>query len=365
VSPQPVICGVGLVTPLGSSLPQTWDALLAGRYIEDHARVPLEFSSGLPRVSSLAIRAAREAAGTTDLPNAALVIGTSKGPVESWLAPPSRLSDVGDVAGWGLAAVASDVASELGIRGPRLTVSAACASGLHALIRGSMLVQSGQFNRVLVVACEASLNAMFLASFARLGVLPPAGIGCRPFSRSRAGFLMSEAAAAVLLGRDEPGLDVVVERFAIGADATHLTSMDSEGRTLRRVLGATLNGSPVDLVHAHGTGTAVNDEIELAALDDLLESGRRPALYSHKGALGHSLGAAGLVSVVLNVAMHRTGVVPPNVQTDDPMDSRKLTIAPKPMHRQIRRSIAIAAGFGGAVAAVALQNNGHGAGCDG
>ena len=356
MSIQAAIAGIGLVTPLGESARDTWDALLAGRFIEDHAKVRLEFDRKRSRISSLAIRAAAEAAGGSDLTNAALIIGTSKGPVEEWLAPPSRLSDVGGSIRLGLASVAADVATEFCIGGPRLTLSAACASGLHALIRGAMLIHSGQVSRVLVVACEASVCPLFLASFARLGVLPPAGWGCRPFDRSRAGFLMSEAAAAVLLVADDRGADVAVERYAIGADATHLTGMDLQGRTLRHVLGSALNQSPVDLIHAHGTGTELNDEIELAALDDLVEDGVRPAVYSHKAALGHSLGAAGLVSVVLNVLSHRTGVVPPNVRTDDPLPTRRLSICRNPVRRNIARSIAIAAGFGGAIAAVTLRS---------
>lgn len=350
-----VISGIGLVTSLGGDARQTWDALLAGRCIEDHAHVPLEFAPGRPRVSSLAIRAAREAAGKADLTNAALVVGTSKGPVQDWLAPPSRLSDVGSSIRLGLAAVAHDVATELSVGGPRLTVSAACASGLHALIRGSALIRSGQFACVLVVACEASVCPLFLGSFARLGVVPPAGAGCRPFDASRSGFLMSEASAAVLLEATGPGLGVAVERYAIGADATHLTGMDPAATTLRQVLRSVIGDLPLDLIHAHGTGTEMNDAIELAALDELIAPGVRPAVYSHKAALGHSLGAAGLVSVVINVICHRAGIVPPNVRTSDPLPTRRLAIGRTSSRREINRSLAIAAGFGGGIAAITLR----------
>lgn len=356
MSVRAAIAGIGLVTPLGDNVSQTWDALLAGRFIADHATVPIEFSERLPRVSSLAIRAAREAAGTASLADAALVVGTSKGPVLEWLKPPSRLSDVERSHCFGLANVATDVAATLSIGGPRLTVSAACASGLHALIRGTMLIQSGLARRVLVLASESSVCPLFLASFARLGVLPPSGFGCRPFDRNRAGFLMSEAAAAVLLTAGESAPGIEVDRFAIGSDATHLTGMDPRGGTLRHVLKTTLNDLPVDLIHGHGTGTALNDEIELAALDDLPARGSQAAVYSHKGALGHSLGAAGLVSVVLNVVCHRTGTIPPNVKTNDPLPTRGVTIRPHLVHRTIHRSLAIAAGFGGAIAAVSLKN---------
>jgi 3-oxoacyl-(acyl-carrier-protein) synthase len=111
----------------------------------------------------------------------------------------------------------------------------------------------------------------------------------------------------------------------------------------------------VDLVHAHGTGTPLNDASELAAVEStIVNGGTPPALYSHKGALGHSLGAAGLASVVLNCQAHATGVVPPNVQTRDPLPTRRVVLSREALRRPVRRSIAVAAGFGGAVAAVSL-----------
>ena len=201
MSARAVITGVGLVTPLGAAASETWDALLAGRSIAGHSKVPIEFPPGLPRVSHLAIRAANEACGAGVPDNAALVVATSKGPVESWLAPPSRLSDVMGPIDFGLSRVASDVAAALGIGGPRLTVSTACASGLHALNRGVLMIETGEAHRVLVVAAEASVHPLFIGSFLRLGIIAGEEAGCRPFDQSREGFWISEAAAAVLLER--------------------------------------------------------------------------------------------------------------------------------------------------------------------
>jgi len=295
----------------------------------------------------------------------ALVVGTSKGPIEEWLghsSPAARATD------WGLAGVASGVAREMGLGpGPRSTICTACASGLHALGHAAMLLAERRVRRAIVVAVESSLHPLFLGSFERLGVLAREGRGCRPFDENRDGFLMSEAAAAVCLEAPEavdPSPDSLarwprLERFALGADAAHLTGGDRGGITLRRLLARVMDGRHVDLVHAHGTGTPINDPMELQAIEASLVLGdvgdARPNVYSHKGALGHSLGASGLVSVVLNCEAHRRGVVPPNVQTTTPLPAERVRIERTRIERPVRRSIAIAAGFGGAMAAVTLM----------
>ena len=185
----------------------------------------------------------------------------------------------------------------------------------------------------MVVAAESSLHALFVGNFQRLGVLPPAGFGCRPFNRDRQGFVMSEAAAAVLLESSEgaPRVGVLrrpiaVEHFGFAGDAAHLTGNDPHARTLRHILARVIDGQQIDLVHAHGTGTETNDATELSALEATLPAGRpQSTLYSHKGALGHSLGASGLVSIVLNCMSHQTGLIPGNVQTPQPLESQAWT----------------------------------------
>jgi len=371
------ITGVGLLTPLGETAQQTWDALLAGRFITDHTRAAGEYDPTTPRAIQMARRAAdhalAEAGWRRDDDDIATIVGTSKGSVESWLAP-GAAGESETFAYHPETTGLADIAAALSPRGPKLTVSAACASGLLALIRGAMMIGSGEARRVLVVAAEASVHPLFLGSFKRLGVLPAPGVGCRPFDETRDGFLMSEAAAAVCLeatpravspspgtpgeGRGE-GLTrephgVAIERFAMGADASHLTSADPAGRVLAHLINKVTQGGHVDLIHTHGTGTPANDPTELAAIDAAISQDAPAALYSHKGALGHSLGAAGLVSIALNALAHRHGTIPPNVRTTRPLPCRATTISPTAERRQVRRSLALAAGFGGATAAVGL-----------
>jgi 3-oxoacyl-[acyl-carrier-protein] synthase II len=384
---RPVITGIGLVTPLGRSAPATFEALLAGRFISDHAKLhPLaapDVHPGLqghamPRVTSLAIEATKEAIAQSnwldDREQIAVVACTSKGSIEDWMnAPVTRASgpcelpandracDSPNSPAWaggpchgeafGLSDLSASIANHIGSVGPRLCLSAACASGLHGLIRAAMLIQSGMAKRVLVVAAEASVHPLFLASFRRLGVLPPAGQLCRPFDRNRSGFLMSEAAAAICLEASEgqPHL-VAIDRYALAGDASHLTASDPSARVLKHVLRNVTGDSPIDLIHAHGTGTLANDEAEMLAFGETL-CGER-ILYSHKAALGHSLGASGLLAVAINCLCHQRGIVPGNINTIDPMDG--LPISRSPIRRTIHRSLIHAAGFGGPTAVVSL-----------
>jgi 3-oxoacyl-[acyl-carrier-protein] synthase II len=365
VSFVPLITGAGLTTALGKTRDATWHALLAGRFISTHSRIGDLEDDGAPRIHLLARRVASEALETArwsenQRRDAAIIVGTSKGPAESWLA--SSASTAPPDLRLGLADTATFLARTLAFTdGPRFTLSAACASGLHALIRAAMLIRMGETQRVLVVAAESSLHPLFVQSFRRLGVLAPEDVGCRPFDENRAGFLMSEAAAAICLEAVDsdhlskfPG-SIAVERYAMAGDATHLTGSNPEGRTLRCLLAHVLNNRSVDLVHAHGTGTVANDATELAAIEaELPESADGPFLHSHKGALGHSLGAAGLVAVVVNYLAHRSQCIPPNTKTTAPLPTSRVRIRREIVETSVTRSIVLASGFGGASAAISL-----------
>ena len=340
-----------------------------------NADEPIADDASAGRVGRLAIRAARHALSDARKrgdsrfcqdDRTALVVGTSRGAADEWIEPPPTDAACSS-SSFGLSSVCDDVARSIGHgMGPRLTMSGACASGLHALIRAAMLIQQNDADRAIVVAAESSLHPMFLESFRRLGVLPKPGERCRPFDRHRSGFLCAESAAAVVLERSEPSDDprVRIDRFALAGDAGHLTNFDPSGATLRRVLAKAVDNRPIDLIHAHGTGTPANDAAEAAAIDTVLAElpttpgqAVRPNVYSHKGAIGHTVGAAGLVSIALNVLMHRHGVVPPNVGVETPIAITHATVARPSVHRSIRRSVATAAGFGGATAAVSLRGS--------
>ena len=378
MTPRPVISSYALLTPFGNA-EQTWSALLAGRCLTESARVDLAAGGPYPRVTSLALQVARDlpwhghlahgvGTPTLDTGDTAVIVATSKGEIDTWLecADPG-LQNAGEGTGTtGLAGIATTLVRELRISGPVLTVSAACASGLVALVRAVLMLRAGEARRVLVVAAESSFHPLLLASYQRLGVLTDPATGCRPFDRDRRGFFVGEAAAAVMLetipeqavvshSPGTPGECREVDAFALGSDAISITASDPSGHILRRLIERVSRGRGFDLIHAHGTGTLLNDPVELNAIDSVFSE--PTPVYSHKGALGHTLGASSLVSVVLNCMAHGRGRIPPNSRTLNPLPARSAIISHTPLSRPIRRSLVIAAGFGGPVAAVALGRN--------
>ncbi len=183
---------------------------------------------------------------------------------------------------------------------------------------------------------------------------------------------MSEGAAGVSLERSTRAKSAgktTIRQCALAGDPTSITGADLQGRTLRHVLKHLLAGGPVQLIHAHGTGTPLNDTIELAAIESAVGEVSdvwpptpptrdsfmtRPTLYSHKGALGHSLGSASLIAVVLSDQMHQKSIVPPNIQTQKPLPMQHVQLSSTITRCPIRRSLCLASGFGGASAGIEL-----------
>jgi 3-oxoacyl-(acyl-carrier-protein) synthase len=344
-----VIADASVLTPLDSAEGDTWGAMRAGKMVTDRGMLSDALLTGtdveLDRSTRLALACVGRVGGV--LREMPLFVGTSKGPILSWLAAAEAVRGgrgvsrrLAEQVARGPHALAMDLAERLELRGTLYTSVAACSSGLHALHRAVRAIEWGECERALVLAADASHHPLLEGSFERLGVLSPADPDgrrrCRPFDPAGKGFVVSEAAVAVVLERAEAGqagIEIAASHFgAVGGD---MVAIDPKGESLRAGIGAVLRGAAVAFVHAHATGTA-HDAVELRAIRAVC--GEVPVISS-KQWLGHSLGAAGLLSLALSWRAHIEGELWTGVRV--PAGARSLTISQ---------------GFGGHIAAVVLRD---------
>ncbi len=248
-------------------------------------------------------------------------------------------------------------AARLGLGGPNLVVSTACASGNSAIALATQALRDGQADAMFAGGVDELSHAMQLM-FESFRALTCERI--RPFDLNRTGLLLAEGAAVLVLERAH---DAQARRARIygrvagtanAADAHHMTAPHPAGEGAASAMRTALNhagadASEVDYVCAHGTGTRSNDKSETRAIHSAL--GRHAAhtpVSSIKGTLGHTQGAAGAVEAVCCLLAIRDAQIPPtaNWETADP-DCELDIVAGKPRARPIKLCLNNAFGFGG------------------
>lgn len=217
-------------------------------------------------------------------------------------------------------AVADRVIRQLGLTGTGTNISAACASSAIAVAKGAALIAAGRAECVLV-CCMDLVTEFVFSGFSALGAL--SATPCTPFDRNRSGLTLGEGAAALLLMKAErakkegrPHLGTVLG-WGVASDGFHVTAPDPNARGLLTAVKEALNRAnltpeTISAICAHGTGTVYNDHMELTAFDQLFQDRKLP-VYSIKGAVGHTLGAAGGIEVAVGLKSLSEGIVPPTV----------------------------------------------------
>lgn len=397
--PRIVLAGWGLMTPLGLGAWATFSSLLRGRTLSDRSSelpedtAPVDLAKALGGVVcvqhsradpavELAERAVREAATMAGLEAAGLPLwlGTSKGAV-------AHLSQH-----LGLGRPLTDELALCLALGPHAYLSnqltrrlhtqamshhvAACSSGLVALdaARLALLQASPDASPyALVASADAAITPALVYSYLRLGVLGNMTrdtYSQRPLDEDRQGFMLSEMGAAVLLQRIEPGEPMPVNAIELVDTATACEPYDivrspSEMKSLAKLWQQVTAGRAIDVIHPHAPGTREHDPAELGVLlpTPSPTGSPPPDLYAVKGAIGHSLGASGLASLVVAAMSLRSGKRPPMPWLSKPMqmpDGSTLSVDPslRPCSRVGLHAV-LAAGFGGHLAAAILQGNGR------
>lgn len=245
-----------------------------------------------------------------------LLVATTKGAADE------ELADFRNPAHGFAWQVAALIAAELNQAAPRLTVSAACASGTVALIQAEQMIARGEAEQVLVVGIDI-LSRFVLAGFAQLQALATGP--CRPFDRERDGLCLGEGIGLMLLadkelarGQGRPIL-ATIGGWGIACDASHITAPCRRASGLSAALRQATKDTtrPVGAINAHGTGTLYNDAMELTAFKNIWGQSP-PPFHSVKGAIGHCLGAAGVIEACLAMTALQTGVIPATVGLREP-----------------------------------------------
>ncbi len=374
-----VVTGLGAVTPVGIGIDPTWTALVDGRngFQEPEldgvrfrcgafARVqacPKPAGGKLGEVDDVirySLIAAREAwthaglpASRDDRRRRGCVLGIGGGgetthdramrdiyKMERERLHPMTLPNV-MVSG-----SAGRVAIDLGLRGPNFTISSACASGSHAIAQAAQLIACGQADVMIAGGSEAPFALGAMRSWEALKVLSPSR--CRPFADDRDGMTLGEGSAIMVLesarhaARRGAKVLAVLAGSAMTCDAMSMVAPDVSGMadTMRNAYDPKTDRDVPDLVIAHGTGTRLNDDLELEAMRSAF--GTLPRFYSPKGQVGHMLGAAGAFnSVIAALSVHHGRHPATRLPADDPATKARPEDAP------VRSALANAFAFGG------------------
>jgi 3-oxoacyl-[acyl-carrier-protein] synthase II len=372
--PRIVITGMGVVSPVGNNLQESWQSVLSGRsgialITQFDARdLPCriagevkEFNPGdymdfkearrMSRASQLALAAARMAVADAGLPEpvadperVGVLIGTGMGGLdradESLLT--YRSKGLARLSPFALTSSLPNMPSHhvslgLGTLGPISTVISACATGTQAIGEAAEFIRRGVADLVLGGGVEGLIHIGAVAGFAAMRALSTGynhapEKACRPFDKDRDGFILSEGAGVVVLER----LDHALERgariyaellgHASSSDAFHVAAPDPEGAGAIRAMRWSLQDAgvhldQVDYINAHGTSTPVNDATETYAIKKLFgEHAYNVPVSSTKSVMGHAMGGAGAIEAIFSACAVNEGLIPPtwNYETPDP-----------------------------------------------
>lgn len=408
-----VITGLGAISPLGKTAPETWEALKAGKSgagsitLFDASKYKTHFACEvkdfnvndymdrkearkLDRYAQFAMIAADECLvdskldlDTVDKTKVGVIIASGigglttfeqevrdynpeSGPRFNPFFIPKMISDI----------AAGHVSMKYGFHGPNYSTASACASSTNALIDACHLIRLGKAKVILAGGAEASICAAGIGGFNVMNALSTRNdepeAASRPFSASRDGFVMGEGGVCMIIEELEHALERGAHIYAelvgtgLSADAYHLTATHPEGLGAKLVMGnaledAGLKPEDVDYINVHGTSTPVGDISEMKAIKDVFgEHAYKLNISSTKSMTGHLLGAAGAIEAMVAVKSVEEDIVPPTINhADDDCDPEidyKLNFTfNQAQKRTVNVALSNTFGFGGHNASVIFK----------
>ncbi len=369
-----VVTGIGLISALGNNLESSWQRLISGESAIDlHqpfpelqprplaliGQQPAELTDITQQVVSMALD---DAGLVSHLPDCGVVIGSSRSFQGKWeeLSQSTKADFFPKILPFShLNAI--NTAHQIGATGIVLAPMAACATGIWAIFQGFNLIKTGECNRVIAGAVEAPITPLTITGFQQMGAL--AKTGSYPFDLNREGLVLGEGAAVFILESEELAKQrnaKVYGRilgFGLTADAYHPNAPDPQGKmasfTIKQCLQrAGLTFEDIDYIHAHGTGTELNDKIESKIIQNLFH--HNVAVSSTKGATGHTLGASGALGTAFSLMAFKKQILPPSVGLKKSEFDLNFVTEANQVNEEIRRSLCFSFGFGGQNAVIAL-----------
>lgn len=377
-----VVTGMGLMTPLGLNLRESWTGLVNGKSgigpitqfdaTAFDARIAGEVKGfnaddfvakkeqkKMDRFIHLALAATKMAMEDSQLQlkdedrdRAGTLVGVGMGGLPYIEAQHSiyRERGPGRISPFFIPAVITNMASgqismAYGLKGPNFSCTSACASGAHAIGEAAGFIRDGRCDVMVVGGSEAVVTPMAIGGFASMRALSTRNdnpqAASRPWDRDRDGFVLSEGVGMLILEdyeyASQRGARIYAEVCGYGtsSDAYHMTSPSPGGAGAAQAMkwclqDARLNKEQVGYINAHGTSTPAGDELETQAIKTVFgEHSKKMWVSSTKSMIGHTLGAAGAIESVIAIQVLATNTVPPTINLDNPSDDCDLDYVPK------------------------------------
>ena len=396
-----VITGVGMITPLGIGVEQSWNGLLAGRSgigkitQFDAANFPTRIAGEvdgfnpeeyiepkeikkMDRFIHFALAAAQMAMNDSGLKitaenaeRAGVIVGSGIGGLRSIEHYHSVLLEKGPrrITPFFIPMLVVNLASgqisiRFGAKGPNSAVATACATGSHAIGDAFKIIQRGDADAMIAGGTEAVITPLGIGGFNAMKALSTRNDepekASRPFDMDRDGFIMGEGAGIMILESLETALErgagiyAEIVGYGMAADAYHITAPSPNGEGAARCMKMALQDagvgpSVVNYINAHGTSTKAGDEIETYAIKTVFgEYAYKIPVSSTKSMTGHLLGAAGGVESVISILSIKDDIIPPTINLDTPDPECDLDYVPKQARRTtVNYALSNSFGFGG------------------
>ncbi len=257
-----------------------------------------------------------------------------------------------------LSALATNIAREFQIEGPRTTLATVCSSSGLALARGfEMLLTDKTVDHVLVVAAE-SLSEVTHGGFNALRSVAPEL--CQPFDVNRKGLILGEAGCALVLSRVGPSKYGYLAGYGLTTDLYHFTAPDPQGGAIATAISkglshAGITALDVDYINCHGTATPKNDAAEARGIGAVFKDRRIP-VSSTKSMFGHTLGAASLLEAIATLLGMAKELLPPSANLDTP-DDFELDVVTRARPCKIKAALSNSFAFGGSDISLVLTTD--------